>query len=229
MKVAIVTLFPEVFSSFLETSLVARAIDKQLLSVELVNPRDFAEPPHFHVDDTPYGGGAGMVLRPEPLSRALDHAKLLLPEAIIIFLTPSGEQFCQQQSEQFSQHDQFIFLCGRYEGVDQRVVDLYVDRELSIGDYVLMGGELPAMVVIESVLRLRQEVLGNIESTQHESFSDTDDGRVLEGPQYTRPQKFRDVEVPEVLLSGDHARIHAWRREQSRKKTAARRPELLQS
>ena len=226
---AIVTLFPEMFSSFLETSLVARAIDKQLLSVELVNPRDFAEPPHYHVDDTPYGGGAGMVLCPEPLCRALDHAKSLPPEATIIFLTPSGEQFSQGQAEQFSQHDQLIFLCGRYEGVDQRVVDLYVDRELSIGDYVLMGGELPAMVVIESVLRLREEVLGNVESTQNESFSDTDEGRILEGPQYTRPQSFRGVEVPEVLLSGDHARIHAWRREQSRKKTAARRPELLQS
>ncbi len=227
MKIKIISIFPEIFASFVSTSLIEKSITKGLVSIEAVNLRDFADPPHFHVDDTPYGGGAGMVLKPEPLARAIEKVKTELPKAPVILLSASGEKFTQRSAEQLAKTDEIIFVCGRYEGVDQRVIDLLIDREISIGDYVLMGGEVAAMVVMESVIRLVDNVLGNPDSIVQESFTETDAGTVLEGPQYTRPPVFREQAVPEVLLSGDHKRISQWRSAQGLEKTKQVRPALL--
>lgn len=191
--------------------------------------RDFADPPHFQVDDTPYGGGAGMVLKPEPLARAIEKARQELPEAPVILLSASGKQFTQRKAHEFAAIPELILVCGRYEGVDQRVIDLLVDEEVSIGDYVLMGGEVAAMAIMEATIRLLDDVLGNPESLQQESFAESDLGAALEGPQYTRPAMFRESPVPEVLLSGDHQKIAAWRTQQSQSKTLKIRPELLSS
>ena len=228
LHVEILTLFPEIFSGFLSSSLVEKAAEKGILHTKLVQIRDFADPPHYNVDDTPYGGGAGMVMKPEPLSRAIAEAKSRLPNARVILFTPAGQQFNQQAAHELSQTGELILICGRYEGIDQRVIELYVDQEISIGDYVLMGGEVPAMVVIEAALRLIENVVGNPESTQTESFADIPgEGLLLEAPQYTRPPVFENLPVPEVLKSGNHASINKWRLEQGRALTAARRPDLL--
>jgi len=226
LKIKIISIFPEIFSGFLQASLVEKAITKGIFSVETINLRDFADPPHFHVDDTPYGGGAGMVIKPEPLARAIESAKQDLTDASVILLSASGEPFTQQGARELSQKNELILICGRYEGVDQRVIDLMIDRELSIGEYVLMGGEVAAMVIIEATTRLIAGVLGNPESIAHESFSSE---ALLEGPQYTRPATFRDQTVPEVLLSGDHKKIVEWHSQQSFERTLSNRPELLSS
>jgi len=224
MQIEVLTLFPEIFSGFLSTSLIARAQEKNLLAVRLTNIRDFAPPPHFSVDDSPYGGGAGMVLRPEPLTAAIEAARSRLPGAQVVLLSPSGKPFSQPLAQAMSSEGQIIFICGRYEGIDQRVIDQSVDLELSLGDFVLMGGEVAAMAVIESVVRLIPSVVGNSQSIAEESFSEG----LLEFPHYTKPAVFRGAAVPEVLLSGNHAKIAEWRKAQSKAKTARVRPDLIE-
>ena len=227
MKAAILTIFPGLFEGFLGSSLIKKARDRGLLDITLLNIRDFADPPHHAVDDIPYGGGAGMVMKPEPLMKAIDHAKSLLPGAPVVLLTPAGEVLRQAATQTLAQND-LILLCGRYEGIDQRVIDLAVDREISIGDYVIMGGEVAAMVVIEATVRLIPGVIGNSDSLTSESFTpQAHTPGLLEAPQYTRPAEFQGRKVPEVLQSGNHKKISEWRAEQSERLTRERRPELL--
>lgn len=228
MRLEIITIFPELFESFLNSSLIKRAREAGLATITTRNIRDFANPPHFHVDDAPYGGGAGMVLKPEPLALAIEAAKKKLPNARVVLLTPAGLPYTQLKAHEYAQLEELILVCGRYEGVDQRVIDLLVDEEISIGDYVLMGGEIPAMAVIESCLRLVENVVGNSESLHEESFSiGSEKEAILEAPHFTRPAEFRGRSVPEVLLSGNHEKIKCWRRESSILRTRERRPDLI--
>ena len=226
MRFDIITIFPEVFAGFLECGIVRRAIQAGLADIRLVNLREFARDKHRSVDDRPYGGGEGMVFMPEPLFAAIEQCRGPEPEAgsRVILLSPQGRTWTQDQALELSGLKHLIFICGRYEGVDQRVVDCLVESEVSIGDFVLSGGEIPAMVVVESVIRLLPGALGNSDSAVNESFSTG----MLDCPQYTRPALFRGLSVPEVLLSGDHARIAEWRREKALEKTLRRRPELTQ-
>jgi tRNA (guanine37-N1)-methyltransferase len=214
MHIQILTIFPALFSGFLGSSLIRKAIDRGQLQISLIDIRDFAEPPHFKVDDLPYGGGAGMVMRAEPLAKATLFAKSQTPqESIVVLLSASGTPFTQPMAQDFSQRAALILICGRYEGVDQRFIESYVDSEISIGPYVLMGGEVAAMVLIEASSRLIPGVLGNQDSLKEESFGAIE----LEYPHYTRPPEFEGRAVPEVLLSGDHAKIAAWRKKSTRK------------
>lgn len=216
MKFYIITIFPDLFNSFLSTSLVKKAREKGIIDIKLINLRDFADPPHYKVDDAPYGGGAGMVLMAEPLARAVKEVKKEAPDAKVIYLTPKGKTLTQKIVKQKAQTDRnLILVCGRYEGIDQRFIDRYVDEEISIGDYILMGGELPAMVFIEAISRLLPGVLGNEESLEEESFQDG----LKEYPHYTRPRIFEGIEVPKELLTGDHQLIKRWRKEMSKKIT----------
>lgn len=218
--VAVLTIFPQIFDSFLSTSLVGKAVERNLLSFSTVNIRDFANPPHYKVDDTPYGGGAGMVMMVEPIMKALSSVKDKRPNTHTVLLSPGGTRFTQSKARELAQRDDVTFICGRYEGVDQRVVELGVDEEISIGDFVVMGGEVPVMLMIEACLRLRPNVLHNHESTECESFSPhLGDGTLVEAPQYTRPEHYERLSVPSVLLSGDHKKIEAWRMEQATNKT----------
>ena len=220
LQVEILTIFPGIFESFVKTSLVAKAIERELLKVTATNIRDFSSPPHHKVDDSPYGGGAGMVMLAEPLVQAIEAAKMRLPNARVILLSPGGPRFNQKKAIELSKLDSIIFVCGRYEGVDQRVIDLAIDEELSIGDFVVMGGEVPTMLVLEACLRLRPDVIHNAESTSFESFSPTlGDGTLVESPQYTRPEEYRGLRVPDILLSGNHQAIAAWRLSQAESKT----------
>lgn len=220
-NVEILTIFPGIFESFLKTSLVGKAIERGLLHVRLTNIRDFASPPHNKVDDSPYGGGAGMVMLVEPLVKAIEAAKARQPGARVILLSPGGPRFTQTKAGELSKTDSIIFVCGRYEGVDQRAIDLAIDEELSIGDFVVMGGEVPAMMVIEAGLRLRPDVIHNMESTAFESFSPLlGDGTLVESAQYSRPEEYRGLRVPDVLLSGNHKKIEDWRLAESIKKTS---------
>ncbi len=220
-QVEILTIFPQIFRSFLETSLVGKAIDRGLFTPTLTDIRDFASPPHFKVDDSPYGGGAGMVMLVDPLVRAIRTAKERRPHARALLFSPTGPRFTQRRAIELSKLDELVLVCGRYEGIDQRVMDLEIDEEISIGDFVVMGGEVPAMLFIEACLRLRPEVIHNSESTAHESFSPAlGDGTLLEAPQYTRPECYEGLSVPEILLSGNHKLIEAWRLEESKKRTA---------
>lgn len=229
MHVHILTIFPEVFNGFLGASLIAKAQEKGLLKVTLVNFRDFADPPHFHVDDTPYGGGPGMVLKPEPIIRAIRKSKETLPGAKVILLTPAGPSFKQSNAVELSKMTDLIFICGRYEGVDQRVIDLEVDYQYSIGDFVVMGGEVPTMLILEACVRLLDNAIGNKNSLQIESFGhDVDGKQLLEAPQYTKPAEFEGLKVPDVLLSGNHSKIEAWRRSKALEITKTTRPDLLQ-
>lgn len=226
----ILTIFPEIFSGFLDASLIKKAIEAGLVRISLINIRDFADPPHYKVDDTPYGGGAGMVMRAEPLARAIEKAKEAAPQAKVILLSPSGNCFNQAKAQQFSECGDLIMICGRYEGIDQRIIDLFVNEELSVGDYVLMGGELPAMIVMEASIRLMNEVLGNKDSVDEESFCIEHNGSLLlEAPHYTKPAEFRGLTVPTDLTSGNHKRIAEWRRQQALAKTVRVRPDLLKS
>lgn len=227
MKIDIITLFPELFANFLETSLVLKARQKKLFSASVVQLRDFADLPHRQVDDTPYGGGPGMVMKPEPIFKAISASKSNLPNAKVIFPTPSGRPFSNEFAREISKERELIFLCGRYEGVDQRVIDNLVDYEITIGDYILMGGELPTMVIIESILRFIPGVLGNANSLDQESFQSIDNEILLEAPQYTKPQSLQGMEVPEILLSGDHKRIANWRLKQSKIRTKKFRSDLF--
>lgn len=224
MKIDILTLFPEYFKSPLNESLIKKAIDQGLLEVNIHNLRDFSTLPHRQVDDTPYGGGAGMVLKPEILAQAVHHIKKT--ESLVILPDPSGVKFEQKLAKKLSTEKNLLFICGRYEGVDQRFKEKYVDLEISLGDYVLNGGEAATLVIFETVARLIPNVLGNPESVQDESFSDPSQ-LLLEYPQYTRPEIFEGLEVPKVLLSGNHQEIEDWRRNQAISKTKKLRPDLF--
>jgi tRNA (guanine37-N1)-methyltransferase len=222
-RVVVITLFAEFFRGPLETSLLGKAFERGDLVIDFVDPRDFTGDRHRTVDDTPYGGGPGMVLKPDPIVAAIERARELAPDAPVVLLTPQGERLTSRVVEALSAESGVVLVCGRYEGFDERI-RAFVDRELSIGDYVLSGGEPAAVVVVDSVSRQLEGVLGNVESTIQESFA----GSLLEYPQYTRPAVFRDMPVPEVLISGNHARIEAWRRAQAEQRTRERRPDLLQ-
>lgn len=220
MKITVLTLFPDMFAP-LKESIVGRAVNSGKLNIDVINIRDFAENKHFKCDDYPFGGGAGMVMLPQPIASAIEAVD---PDrkARRIYLSPKGETFKQEKVFSLLNYDHLILLCGHYEGVDQRVIDLYIDEEISIGDYVLTGGELPAMVVCDCVARYVDGVISD-GSLVDESFS----GGGLEYPQYTRPAEFKGLKVPEVLLSGDHKKIDEWRKEEAAKLTASRRPDLL--
>ncbi|TVR69764.1 MAG: tRNA (guanosine(37)-N1)-methyltransferase TrmD [Spirochaetaceae bacterium] len=219
--ITVLTLFPELVREYFRTSLVGKAAERGALHLEAVDIRSFARDRHRTCDDAPYGGGAGMVLMAEPLAAALDSVDAQARH--VVFPTPSGFPFRQDDALRLSRLDGMVLICGRYEGIDQRIVDEYVHEELSIGDYVLSSGELAAMVIIDAVYRLREGILRS-ESVREDSFQDG----LLEYPHYTRPETFRSRSVPEVLLSGHHARIARWRREQQLIRTAEKRPELLQ-
>ena len=222
MRVDILTLFPNMFASPFGESITKRAIDRQLVTIAIHNLRDYAWDKHKIVDDSPYGGGSGMVLKPEPLFAAVE-AIIGGAKIPVILLTPQGRLLCQEVVEELAWHDRMLLICGHYEGVDERVRQHLVSDEISIGDYVLSGGELAAMVVVDAVVRRLPGALGSEASAAEDSHSDG----LLEYPQYTRPRVYRGWEVPEVLLSGNHAQIARWRREQSIMRTLRRRPELL--
>ena len=219
MRISVVTLFEEYFDSPLQVSLVGKAIGNGHITIDFHDPRDHGRGVHKQVDDAPFGGGAGMVMMPEPLANTLEP----LASSHKVMFTPSGWPLTQETLDRFAEMNHLTLICGRYEGVDQRVIDHFVDEEISLGDYVLLGGEVAAAAVIEGVTRLLPGVVGNPASTELESFRDG----LLEEPVYTRPSEFRGWSVPEVLLSGDHGRIAAWRAEQRRLRTRGRRPDLV--
>ncbi|HYK73203.1 MAG TPA: tRNA (guanosine(37)-N1)-methyltransferase TrmD [Pseudoneobacillus sp.] len=226
MKLDVLTLFPEMFEGVFGHSILKKAADKQAVHYNVVNFRSFADNKHQTVDDYPYGGGAGMVLKPQPI---FDAVQSLQKESVsqssrVILLCPQGERFTQKKAEELAKEKHLIFICGHYEGYDERIRENIVTDEISIGDYVLTGGELGAMVVIDSVVRLLPEVLGNEESHQQDSFSTG----LLEHPHYTRPADFRGLKVPDVLMSGNHQKIEEWRVKESLRRTLTRRPDLLE-
>ena len=223
MRFTVLTLFPEMFDSWLRASLFGKAMEKGLMTVSLINYRDYAKGRHKVVDDDSFGGGAGMVIKVEPVAEALEKIREDDPGVHVILLSPQGRTLSQPAVERLAQKSHLAFLCGRYEGVDERIRFL-VDEELSIGDYILAGGEPAAWVVMDAVSRWVPGVLGKAESTEEESFGANG---LLEYPQYTRPRAFRGMEVPEILLSGNHAAISQWRRQQALLRTRKRRPELL--
>ena len=224
MTFTVLTLFPELLAPFAATSIIGRAVDRGLIDIETVDIRDYADDPHNTCDDSPYGGGAGMVLKAEPVSHAIESVlRRRSSRPRTVYLTAGGAPFDRHLARRWAaQGRELLLIAGRYEGVDQRVVDMFVDDEVSIGDYVLIGGEVAAMAVMEAVARLVPGVI-QAASLEEESF----EGDVLEYPQYTRPAVFRGVPVPPVLLSGDHARITEWRRRQATERTARLRPDLL--
>lgn len=226
MNFHVLTLFPDMIQNGLNTSITGRAIEKAHINLNTVNIRDYSENKHFKVDDYPYGGGAGMVMQAQPIYDAYLSIiqKIENKNPRVIYLTPQGKVFHQKMAEEFAQEEDLIFLCGHYEGIDERVLERIVTDHVSIGDYVLTGGELPAMVMIDTISRLVPGVLSNDASAEFESFH----GNLLEYPQYTRPEIYMGERVPEVLLSGHHGKIEAWRREQSILRTAERRPDLLE-
>lgn len=240
MKFTVMTLFPEMVLSGLNTSIIGRAVKAGIISIDAVNIRDYTNDKHKHVDDYPYGGGAGMVMMAEPVYRCyLDvtgksgetgaegtkDSSENESKKRVIYLTPQGKTFNQAMAREFAKEEELIFLCGHYEGVDERVIEEIVTDEVSIGDYVLSGGELPAMVMIDAIARMVPGVLTNEESGINESF----EGNLLEYPQYTRPEEWKGKKVPDVLLSGHHANIEKWRREKQIEKTLKVRPELLEN
>jgi len=224
MKVDVLTLFPEMMDGVFRSSILGKAQEKGIVSLNAVNFREYSNSKHGTVDDTPYGGGGGMVLKPEPIFSAVEDLVSRTSSAPrIILMCPQGETFTQRKAEELAQEEHLIFICGHYEGYDERIREHLVTDELSIGDYVLTGGELPAMVAIDSIVRLLPGVLGNETSAVTDSFSTG----LLEYPHYTRPAEFRGWKVPDILLSGHHAHIELWRREQALKRTLQRRPDLL--
>ena len=218
----VITIFPQMFASSLGHSILKRAQEKQLVKINLVDLRDYTTDKHHITDDYPYGGGQGMVMKPEPLVAAIEAARQKNPKARIVLLAPQGRVFRQSEAQRFAGEDEVVLVCGRYEGIDERV-KAFIDEEISVGDYTLSGGEPAANVVIDAVTRLVPGVLGNENSTTDDSFTDG----LLEYPQYTRPEEFRGMKVPEVLLSGDHQRIKDWRRQKSMQITEQRRPDLF--
>ncbi len=221
MKISILTLFPDMFAGPFDSSIIKRAKEKGIVDISFVNIRDFATDAYGSVDDHPYGGGVGMILRVDVVDRALQQVKT--KNSRIILLDPQGTPYTQKKAKELSTIDHLILICGHYEGVDERIRSL-VDEEISIGDYVVTGGEIPAMMVVDSVVRLLPGTLVKSEATENESFSQDS----LEYPQYTRPEVYKDMKVPDVLLSGNHKEIEKWKKEQSMKRTTSRRPDLLQ-
>ncbi len=225
MNYHILTLFPEMVLDGLHTSIIGRAVEKGILSIEAINIRDYSKEKHRHVDDAPYGGGAGMVMQAGPVCDAYeDLCQKLGKRPRVLYMTPQGQVFNQSIAQELAGEEDLVFLCGHYEGIDERALELIVTDYLSVGDYVLTGGELPAMVMIDCISRLVPGVLNNDASAEIESFHDN----LLEYPQYTRPEVYEGMAVPEVLLSGHHKNIEAWRREQSIRRTLERRPDLLE-
>ena len=224
MQFDIFTLLPEVFPSYLETSILKRAAERGLIDVRVHNIRDYAHDKHHTTDDTPYGGGGGMVMKPAPVFEAVESVLTPQPACPVIMLTPQGRVFNQRVARELSSHEQIALICGRYEGIDERIREHLVTDEISIGDYVLTGGELPALLVVDAVARLLPGVLGDPTGAEDDSHA----SGLLEYPHYTRPPEFRGWQVPEVLLSGDHAKIEKWRREQSLTRTLTKRPDLLE-
>jgi tRNA (guanine37-N1)-methyltransferase len=227
MKIHIVTTFPKFFESPLDESMMKRARQREVVHIHVHDLRDFTTDKHRSVDDYPYGGGPGMIMKPEPFFACVEHirAEHDLSAARVILLSPQGETFSQKKANELAQEPALIFLCGHYKGIDERVHQYLATEELSIGDYVLTGGELPALVVIDAVVRLLPGVLGDLDSAVGDSFQTG----MLDYPHYTRPEEFRGWRVPEVLMSGHHARIAQWRREQAEARTQARRADLLKS
>ncbi len=223
MIIDIFTIFPGMMAGPLSESIIGKAIDKKLIQVRVVNIREYAADPHRPTDDRPFGGGSGMVMKPEPLAAAIGSVRAANPSAKVILLSPQGRLFKQEIAFELSRLNHICLVCGRYEGVDERIRDHYVDDEISIGDYVLTGGELPALVIVDAVARLVPGVLGSDESITEESFV----GGLLEYPHYTRPEVFENHRVPEILLSGNHGAIRRWRRQQALLRTWQRRPDLL--
>lgn len=231
MDFYVLTLFPEMIEQGMRTSMTGRALEKGLINLHSINIRDFSENKHLKVDDYPYGGGAGLVMQPQPVYGAYEKVCGMIAQKKgekrkpnVIYLTPQGTVFDQNMAKSFAQEEELIFLCGHYEGIDERVLEEIVTDYVSIGDYVLTGGELPAMVMMDCISRLVPGVLHNEESAQTESLEDY----LLEHPQYTRPEEYHGKRVPEVLLSGHHANIEAWRKEKSLERTRNRRPDLYQ-
>ena len=224
MNYHILTLFPEMVMDGLNTSIIGRAVEKGLISIEAINIRDYSKDKHNHVDDAPYGGGAGMVMQPGPVCDSYeDLCRKIGKRPRVLYMTPQGQTFNQSIAEELAKEEDLVFLCGHYEGIDERALELIVTDYLSVGDYVLTGGELPAMVMIDCISRLVPGVLNNDVSAEIESFHDN----LLEYPQYTRPEVYEGKKVPEVVLSGHHKNIETWRRQQSIKRTLERRPDLL--
>ena len=221
MKIDILTLFPNMFSC-LNESILGRAQEKNLLEINVVNIRDFSKDKHKKCDDAPFGGGAGMVMMAQPICDAFDSLDIT-EDTCRIYVSPKGKRLDQNLVKELAQKKHLVLLCGHYEGVDQRALDLNIDMEVSIGDYVLTGGEIPAMVIVDSVSRFVPEVLGSAQSAEDESFSDN----LLEYPQYTRPQNYRGLEVPQILLSGNHGKIDEWRYSKKLEITKQKRPDLL--
>ena len=233
MKIYVLTLFPEMFQGPFQYSIIDRAVQNQIVDIEIHDIRDYSEDKHIKVDDYPFGGGGGMILKPEPIFSAIEsiknkigkqHGEEAVADTKVVLMSPQGDVFDQRKAIILSGCSSLIFLCGHYDGIDERVIDQLVDLEISIGDYVLSGGELPAMAVIDSIVRLLPGVLGNRKSIE-------DDSHYIEGfiqfPQYTRPSSFRDLDVPNVLLSGNHKEIEEWRMEQAVKRTITKRPDLI--
>ncbi|WP_167359573.1 MULTISPECIES: tRNA (guanosine(37)-N1)-methyltransferase TrmD [Parageobacillus] len=225
MRIDILTLFPNMFTGVFNESILKKAQEKKAVSLNVINFRDFADNKHKTVDDYPYGGGAGMVLKPQPIFDAVAHVTKDSERPRIILLCPQGERYTQKKAEELAKEDHLVLICGHYEGYDERIREYLVTDEISIGDYVLTGGELGAMVIVDSVVRLLPGVLGNEASPVHDSFS----SGLLEHPHYTRPADFRGMKVPDVLLSGNHRLIEEWREKQSLKRTFLRRPDLLEN
>ena len=225
MKIALITLFPEMFEALTGYGISSRAVDQGLVEVSSFNPRDFTDDPHATVDDRPYGGGPGMVMTIEPLRKAISAAKdWIQGESLVVYLSPQGKVLQQTAVNQFATGQSLILIAGRYEGIDERLIELEVDQEWSIGDYVLSGGELPAMVFMDALIRQLPGALGHKESANQDSFADG----ILDCPHFTRPEKYEGLDVPEVLLSGNHEKIRQWRLKQSLLRTKQRRPDLLE-
>lgn len=224
MQFDIFTLLPEVFPAYLDTSILKRARERGLIDVRVHNIRDYTHDRHHTTDDTPYGGGGGMVMKPGPVFEAVESALGADPVCPVIMLTPQGRVFDQRVAQELSQHKRIALICGRYEGIDERIREHLVTDEISIGDYVLTGGELPALLIVDAVSRLLPDVLGDPTGAEDDSHA----SGLLEYPHYTRPPEFRGWPVPDVLLSGDHAKIDKWRREQSLLRTLKKRPDLLE-
>jgi tRNA (guanine37-N1)-methyltransferase len=223
VRIAVISIFPEMFRAITEFGVIGRAIKSGLIEILCINPRDYTLDKHNKVDDRPFGGGPGMLMMVQPLRDAILEAKKQLPNAKVIYLSPQGKQFCHSVCKEYSSEQELIFIAGRYEGIDERIIELYVDEELSIGDYVLSGGELPAMVVIDAISRLVPGVLGDKQSAEEDSFANG----LLDCPQYTRPEEIEGLKVPEVLLSGNHEHIRKWRLRQSIARTYERRSEIF--
>jgi tRNA (guanine37-N1)-methyltransferase len=229
MKISIITLFPEMFDGPLGTSIIGRAVDSRLIEIELVQLRDFAPDERGTVDQPPFGGGAGMVLQAGPLMQAVDSVtekSNAAKKPHVVLMSAQGAPLTHRRAQELSSMPEITIVCGHYEGVDERFIDLRVDEEISIGDFVMTGGEIPAMALTDAMARLIPGVLGDDDSSKHDSFAPGSDS-LLEGPVYTRPAKFQGLQVPEVLLSGDHVKIEAWRHSQALRRTEERRPDLL--